>query len=156
MVGATLPTRANPIQLVVTEPARPLVGHLLAYADRHLTVKQVRNGNLVIGGGWPAALDPRTGRPVVLESSLEGNLWVAARAVPELASLHVIRSWAAMNVAIDGAPILGELPGVPGFFNAVTVNGMTLGPVLGRLTGEAMRTGRQPAGIGAFTLSRFG
>ena len=88
--------------------------------------------------------------------SFEGNLWVASRVLPGLDAMHVIRSWAAMNVAVDGAPILGELPGAPGFFHAVTVNGVTLGPLLGRITAEWMRTGRPPPGIGYFTLERFG
>ena len=156
MAGGRLPARAHPIQLIVTEAAPPFVGHLLAFADRHLTLKQVRNGNLVIGGGWRATLDADTGRPTVLRESLEGNLWVASRVLPGLDAMHVIRSWAAMNVAVDGAPILGELPGVPGFFHAVTVNGMTLGPLLGRITAQWMRTGRPPPGIGYFTLERFG
>ena len=156
MAGGCLPARAHPIQLIVTEAAPPFVDHLLAFADRHLTLKQVRNGHLVIGGGWRATLDADTGRPTVLRDSFEGNLWVASRVLPGLDAMHVIRSWAAMNVAVDGAPILGELPGVPGFFHAVTVNGMTLGPLLGRITAQWMRTGRPPPGIGYFTLERFG
>ena len=156
MVGGRLPARVNPIQLIVTESTSPLVRHLLAYADRHLTLKQMKSGHLVIGGGWPAALDARTHHSRVLRESFEGNLWVASQVLPGLDALHVIRSWAALNVAVDGAPILGELPGVPGFFHAVTVNGITLGPVLGRLTAEWIRTGRTPPGLDYFTLSRFG
>ena len=49
-----------------------------------------------------------TSRPVVLQESFEGNLWVAQQVIPALEDIHVIRSWAAMNVNIDGAPILGE------------------------------------------------
>jgi len=155
MVGGSLPARAHPIQLIVTEPVPPLVHHLLSHADRHLTLKQVRNGNLIIGGGWRAALDPNTGHPTVRRDSFEGNLWVASQVLPGLDTMHVIRSWAAMNVAIDGAPLLGELPGVPGFFHAVTVNGITLGPLLGQLMAQWMRTGRTPPGAGYFTLDRF-
>ena len=76
--------------------------------------------------------------------------------VPALRALHVIRSWAAMNVAIDGAPLLGETPGVPGLFHAVSVNGVTLGPLIGRLTADAMRTGRTAPELAYFTLARFG
>jgi D-hydroxyproline dehydrogenase subunit alpha len=155
MVGLRLPTRANPIQLIVTEPAPPLIDQMLAYADRHLTLKQAAKGNFIIGGGWRAGLDPDTHRPRVLRDSFEGNLWVANRVVPALRSVHVIRSWAALNVAIDGAPIMGEAPGVPGFFNAVTVNGVTLGPIIGRLTAEIMRTGRTGPEMAPFTLARF-
>ena len=156
LAGARLPVRAHPIQLVVTEPAPPLTRCLIACAGRHLTMKQFRNGNLVLGGGWPAEADPATGRPRVLRESLEGNLWVAQRVLPALATLHVIRSWAAMNVAIDGAPILGESPGVPGLYHAVTVNGMTLGPFIGRVMADAMRTGRFDPALEYFTLARFG
>ena len=111
MVGLRLPTHGSPLQMIVTEPAAPLVEHLLAHANRHLTLKQAVNGNLIIGGGWTAALDPISLRPRVKRDSLEGNLWAAERVLPAVGSINVIRSWAAMNVVIDGAPILGEAPG---------------------------------------------
>lgn len=155
MLGVALPIRASPIQLVVTETAPLLLTHLLAYADRHLTMKQMAAGNLVIGGGWPSALDPATERARVLRESVEGNLWVADRVLPALRSLHVIRTWAAMNVLVDGAPILGEVPGVPGFFTASTVNGLTLAPVLGRINADLLRTGRTGRELAPFTLDRF-
>ena len=155
MLGVNLPIRASPIQLVVTETAPPLLTHLLAYADRHLTMKQMAAGNLVIGGGWPSRLDPASERAHVRRESVEGNLWVADRVLPALRSLHVIRTWAAMNVLVDGAPILGEVPGVPGFFTASTVNGLTLAPVLGRINADLLRTGRTGRDLAPFTLDRF-
>ena len=155
MLGVALPVRASPIQLVVTETAPPLLTHLLAYADRHLTMKQMAAGNLVIGGGWPSRLDPASERAQVRRESVEGNLWVADRVLPALRSLHVIRTWAAMNVLSDGAPILGEVPGVPGFFTASTVNGLTLAPVLGRINADLLRTGRTGRDLAPFTLDRF-
>ena len=155
MLGVSLPIRASPIQLIVTETAPPLVTQLLAYADRHLTMKQMAAGNLVIGGGWPSSLDPVSERALVRRESVEGNLWVADRVLPALRSLRVIRTWSAMNVLADGAPILGEVPGVPGFFIASTVNGLTLAPVLGRINAELLRTGRTGRELAPFTLDRF-
>ena len=155
MLGVSLPVRASPIQLIVTETAPPLVTQLLAYADRHLTMKQMAAGNLVIGGGWPSSLDPASERALVRRESVEGNLWVADRVLPALRSLRVIRTWSAMNVLADGAPILGEAPGVPGFFTASTVNGLTLAPILGRINAELLRTGRAGREIAPFTLDRF-
>jgi glycine/D-amino acid oxidase-like deaminating enzyme len=49
-----------------------------------------------------------------------------------------VRSWTGINTAIDRAPLLGDVPGLPGFFNAITANGYTLGPIAGRLTAEAI------------------
>lgn len=126
MLGLNVPVFGAPLQMVVTEAAAPAISHLVAHADRHLTLKQAANGNFLIGGGWTAGLDPIHSHPRPLFSSLEGNLWVAQHVVPGLRKLHVIRSWAAMNINIDGAPILGEHPAMPGFFNAVTSNGYTL------------------------------
>ena len=155
MVGIKLPARPHPIQMIVTEPVESMVEQLLAYADRHLTLKQVDNGNFIIGGGWRAGLDPMTSRPVVLQESFEGNLWVAKQVIPMLENIQVIRSWAAMNVIVDGAPILGESEQVRGFYHVVSVNGVTLGPLLGQLTAEAIRTRSRVAGIQPFTLDRF-
>lgn len=59
--GARLPVRAHPIQLVVTEPAPPLTRGLLACAGRHLTMKQFRNGNLVLGAAGRRRRIPRPG-----------------------------------------------------------------------------------------------
>ncbi|MGV2068545.1 FAD-dependent oxidoreductase [Agrobacterium sp. 22-226-1] len=155
MLGLKVPVFGAPLQMVVTEAAAPAISHLLAHADRHLTLKQAANGNFLIGGGWTAGLDPVHSHPRPLFSSLEGNLWVAQHVVPGLRKLHVIRSWAAMNINIDGAPILGEHPAMPGFFNAVTSNGYTLGPLVGQLT-AAMVAGRDPGrDLSAFSISRF-
>jgi glycine/D-amino acid oxidase-like deaminating enzyme/bacterioferritin-associated ferredoxin len=159
MLGLDIPVFGAPLQMVVTEAAAPLISCLVAHADRHLTLKQAANGNFIIGGGWTAGLDPVHQHPRPLLSSLEGNLWVAQHVVPALRKLHVIRSWAAMNINIDGAPILGEHPRQPGFFNAVTSNGYTLGPLVGQLTAQLIlgrETGRalQPFSITRFTKGR--
>jgi glycine/D-amino acid oxidase-like deaminating enzyme len=118
-------------------------------------MKQVASGNLIIGGGWSAGLSETDGFPKVLRSSLEGNLWIAQRVIPALAQLHILRSWAAMNVNIDGAPVIGEVPGVPGFYNAVTSNGYTLGPMVGRLTAELIGGGDTGWDLTPFSIVRF-
>ena len=60
-----------------------------------------------------------------------------------------------MGVMIDGAPIIGEMPGHPGFYNVVAANGYTMGPILGHIMAELVRTGRSPLDIAPFSLSRF-
>jgi glycine/D-amino acid oxidase-like deaminating enzyme len=156
MLGVDVPVFGAPLQMVVTEAVAPALKHLVAHAGRHLTLKQAANGSFLVGGGWSAGLDPVHGHPRPLLASLEGNLWVAQHVVPALRKLHVVRSWAAMNIDIDGAPILGEHPAVPGFFNAVTSNGFTLGPIVGQVT-AALVCGRDPGrDLSAFSMSRFG
>ncbi len=155
MLGADLPVFGAPLQMIVTEAAVPTLSRLVAHADRHLSLKQAANGNFIVGGGWPAGLDPVHGHPRPLRSSLEGNLWVAQRVAPALRKLHVIRSWAAINVDIDGAPILGEHPDIAGFFNVVAANGYTLGPLLGRMTADLIVRGQTDRDIRPFSVTRF-
>jgi len=156
MAGVTIPVRGAPLQMIVTEPTVPTLTRLVAYAGRHLTLKQAGSGAFMIGGGWTAGLDAGEKLSRALRPSVEGNLWIAARAVPALASLHAVRIWAGMNVNIDRAPILGEVPGLPGFYNCVSSNGYTLAPVLARLTAE-MIAGRSPSiAVEPYSLRRFG
>ena len=155
MIGVALPVKTAPQQMIVTEPVDPVINHLLALAKRHLTMKQVANGNIIIGGGWPAGYQSEGGRAVTLRDSIEGNLWVAQRVMPEIGLIKIFRSWATMGVMIDGAPILGELPGHPGFFNAVGANGYTMGPIVGQITAELIRTGQPMIDIQPFSVDRF-
>lgn len=156
MVGIDVPVAGAPLQIVVTTPGPKIVTQLVAHADRHLTLKQADTGGFIVGGGWTASVDPATGLGRVLRGSMEGNLWVARRVVPALDGYKVLRAWAAMNVNLDGAPLLGEVPGLPGFFNAVTSNGYTLGPIAGRITADLI-AGRDPGfDLAPFGIARFG
>ena len=155
MLDLDVPVHGAPLQMVVTEPAGPALTCLVAHADRHLTLKQASNGSFLIGGGWTAGLDPVHGHPRPLMASLEGNLWVAQRVLPGLKKLHVVRSWAAMNINIDGAPILGEDPRLPGLFHAVTSNGYTLGPLVGRLTADLVARSVTDRDVSGFSIARF-
>jgi glycine/D-amino acid oxidase-like deaminating enzyme len=138
MVGLNLPVTGTVQQVIVTEPAPPLTRHLIALASRHLSLKQQASGGLLIGGGWFGDFDAATGRTSPLRQNIEGNLWVCERALPVVKSLSIVRTWTGINPAIDRAPLLGEAPGLRGFYNTVTANGYTLGPIVGQLTAEAM------------------
>jgi glycine/D-amino acid oxidase-like deaminating enzyme len=143
MVGLDLPVTGTVQQVIVTEPAPVLTRHLVAMANRHLSLKQQASGGLLIGGGWFGGFDPKTGRTRTLRRNLEGNLWVCERALPAVKTLSIVRAWTGINTAIDRAPLLGEAPGRPGFYNAVTANGYTLGPVVGLMTTRAILHGEK-------------
>lgn len=154
-LGVTVPVKGAPLQMIVTEPAPPAIEKLIAHADRHLTLKQMASGAFLIGGGWTAGLDEGQRLSRALRSSVEGNLWIASRVIPALADLHVVRVWAGMNVNVDGAPILGEVPGLPGFYNCVGSNGYTLAPVLARLTAEMLAGRSTSLSVVPYSIQRF-
>lgn len=155
MAGVETPVWSAPLQMIVTERAPRLIEPLVAHADRHLSMKQLASGGIVIGGAWTAAYDEARNMNVTLRQSIEGNLWVAGSVLPQLAGLRVLRTWAGMNVNIDGAPIVGEAPGAPGFFTCVTSNGYTLAPAVARITADLVLTGRTARDIRPYTLDRF-
>jgi glycine/D-amino acid oxidase-like deaminating enzyme len=154
MVGIDLPVTGTVQQVIVTEPVPALTRHLVAVAHRHLSLKQQANGSFLIGGGWFGDFDAATGRTRTLRQNIEGNLWVCERALPVVKSLSILRAWSGINPAIDRAPLLGEVPGLPGFFNVVTANGYTLGPAVGQITAAAVLHGEtvDPR----YRLERFG
>lgn len=154
MVGLELPIQAFPIQTSVTEPAPPLVRHLLYAAGEKLSVKQNRKGSVLIGGGWDARLDAQ-GRPVADMRSLVGNMKVAIDVAPGLAGLKLLRTWAAIvNGTADWKPLLGEAPRAPGFFLCFFPwMGFTAGPVVGRAVADLV-LGREPeVDLGPFLIS---
>jgi glycine/D-amino acid oxidase-like deaminating enzyme len=145
MLGFALPVNRRPLQINASEATDAFLPHLVQHVSRRLTMKQATSGNVLIGGGWPGRLD-EAGHAQVARRSIEGNLAVACRIVPQVAQLNLLRVWATLITRVpDGNPVLGETPGVPGFFQALPIpNGYTLGPLCARLVAEAI-CGRSPS-----------
>jgi sarcosine oxidase subunit beta len=119
MLGVDIEIDGFPLQVTVTEPVAPLIPHLVYSAAGKLSLKQASNGGCIIGGGWPAALRS-DGTLATDPSSLTGNMGIAADVVPKLSHMRAVRSWTAwVNGTPDWRPILGEVPGTPGFFLAL-------------------------------------
>ena len=115
MAGVRLPLAHRVIQMVATEPCEHFVEHLVYHVESRLTLKQVANGNVLIGGGWTAARDPVFGRPAVLGESLRGSLAIAQTVVPRLAAVSVIRSWRVpTSIRPTAARSSAPSPGIPG------------------------------------------
>ncbi len=153
MVGLELPVTGTVQQVIVTEPVAPMARHLIAVANRHLSLKQQASGGFLIGGGWFGGFNGETGRSSTLRRSIEGNLWVCERALPGVKAMSIVRAWTGINPAIDRAPLLGRVRGRRGFYNTVTANGYTLGPAVGQITAEAILHGE--AVDPRYTLARF-
>lgn len=144
LIGGSVDLESFPIQLSVTEPLAPLIGHLVYSAGSRLTLKQTRKGTVLIGGGWPAALD-HDRRPLVDRESLHGNLGVALDVVPALADVAIARTWAAeVNGNESWLPVIGEVPGSPGFFmNYVPWMGFSGAPMASYIVASLVQ-GRGP------------
>jgi glycine/D-amino acid oxidase-like deaminating enzyme len=137
LAGISLPVRTVVQQVIATARTAAVHLPLIAVAGRHLSLKQNHGGQLLVGGGWPGALQP-DGRAHLLRASVEGNLALAAAVLPMLAGVDIVRAWATATVHLDRGPVLAETPGQPGLFHAVVSNGYTLGPGVGRVVADAV------------------
>ena len=137
LAGLALPVQAVVQQVIATAPAPPMLRQLVAQAGVRLSLKQGEAGHLLIGGGWPGRLDP-DGATRLERRAIQGSLWTAIQALPALATLEIIRAWTGLTIHLDRGPVLSPTPGQPGLFHAVTSNGYTLGPVVGKMMAEAM------------------
>lgn len=157
MLGVPIPIDSYPIQVSITEPVAPLVPHLVYSASEKLSLKQAASGSVMIGGGWPARYDPISGRLAVDPASLRANLQVAQAVVPAVSTLQLLRTWpAVVSGSDDWKPVLGEVPGVPGFFmHAVPWLGFTAGPMAARAVARLIM-GRDPGvDVTAFSPGRY-
>lgn len=144
LFGSTLKTKSFPIQLSITEPLQPLIGHLVYSAGEMLTLKQTSQNTVAIGGGWPARQD-NDGRPIVRNDSFRNNLAAAVNVVPALANASIVRSWAAfVNGNRSWLPVIGEMPGANGIFiNYVPWMGFSGAPAAARITANLLQ-GKAP------------
>lgn len=157
-----LPMFAVPLSMNVIERAAPLIPHLVQHASQRLTLKQVAAGNILVGGGWPSRFhrhgpSPDTSQraqPVV--ENVMANLALAARLVPGIGNLHLLRSWTGVTgITTDQMPLLGAVPEAPGFFVAAGGAAFTHGPTYARLISELILDGRPSVSIDLYSPARF-
>jgi len=154
MAGVRLPIQTFPLQAAVTEPVRPFLDTVVVSGSLHVYVSQTDRGELVFG----ASVDPfpsysMRGSLDFIEN-LAGHV---LELMPSLATVRLLRQWAGLcDMTPDFSPIMG-LTEVAGFFVDAGwgTYGFKAGPVSGEAMAECVATGKPPALIAAFGLSRF-
>lgn len=163
MAGLHLPLFPVALGMNVTDATSPIVPLLVQHVGRRLSLKQTREGNLLIGGGWSARFQRRDGLPDLSQppaprlDSIRGNLATALDVVPALAARMLLRSWTGIvGVTADQLPLLGEVPEAPGFFVATGGSAFTLGLTYAALLAERIDTGRTALDVELYAPRRFG
>lgn len=137
--GLRLPIHAEGLHVNVTEPREHVLDPLVQHIGRRLTLKQAANGTFIIGGGWPARPEVAPRRYSTLWESAAGNAAVAARVMPALAGVRIVRMWTGvMAFTNDLQPVVGEVSAVPGYFVSVATTGFTLSPLLAKMLAAQM------------------
>jgi glycine/D-amino acid oxidase-like deaminating enzyme len=143
--GITIPITCRVNQVSVTERLPPIMHTILGVATSLLTLKQSKNGTVIIGGGWQGKGDPDRGGYEIVPENLIGNVRLASYVVPALRQARIVRTWLGLegNTA-DVMPIVGEIPGAPEAYVIGAVRGgFTIGPWMGTLLAKRI-LGEQP------------
>jgi sarcosine oxidase subunit beta len=159
MAGGTLPDRPVRHEILSTEPLKPFLKPMVSEIESGLYVSQSLRGELVGGVSMPE--EPNPDRQVRLGARL-AFLTKMARGLtalmPRLGHVKVIRQWAGpYDVSPDGNPMVGELPGVPGFYVVCGFggHGFMMAPVVARHYAAFLRGEPPHPFFDAWRVSRF-
>ena len=155
-LGVMIPSVAEPLHMNITEACSARIEQLVQHAERSITLKQFNSGQIVIGGGWSARDRGPHCVPAVEPLSLLGNVSLAARLVPTLGHVRIIRTWAGMNTTMDGASVIGSLPACDRVVMAVPGDaGYTLGPLVAKLAASCILGQPDHSMIDRYSPARF-
>ena len=157
-LDVSLPLTTMALQMMAVGPHVPILAPTVGAVGRKLSLKQVPNGEFVIGGGWPGDLDACGRRGTTRLASIRGSIEHSTAILPLLAGLPLVRTWIGLEaLAIDEVPILGPLPGIDNVTVATgfSGHGFALSPVVGQLLSELILDGAPSIPLDAFGYDRF-
>jgi sarcosine oxidase subunit beta len=108
MAGLRLPIESHPLQALVSEPIRPVLGPVVMSNAVHVYLSQADKGELVVGAGIDAYTSyAQRGSFAVLEQTLAALVAL----FPSFSRLRLLRQWAGIvDVCPDASPIIGATP----------------------------------------------
>lgn len=155
MLGVDLPMRCRVSQVTVTERRPPIIRTVIGSASDTLSLKQVENGTVLIGGGWQGIGSLAEGPREVVPEHVIGNLRLACAAVPALAQARAVRTWLGLEARVsDNLPLNGALAGVANAWVLGAVHtGFALSPAMAELMAQMILGQAGPVPL--FDPSRF-
>jgi sarcosine oxidase subunit beta len=157
--GFTIPVRTRAPQMMLTTRMPHALDPVVGCVGRALSLKQLRYGQYLIGGGWPATVYLDVERPIGRNkhNSISGSAWASSSVWPVLRHTQIVRVWAGLEAeAEDLVPVLGATP-VERMLIATgfSGHGFALSPYIGVLLAELAATGTTPIPLTGLTLDRF-
>jgi glycine/D-amino acid oxidase-like deaminating enzyme len=145
MLGFEAPLTPSRGQVLVSESMPPTVRHIVANGS----IRQLVERGVILFG---RVMEPEQTANLTTFEGIQAALHDVLRMAPRIGDVWVVRSYAGIRPKpFDDLPVLGEVPGQPGVYTAVTHSGVTLGPIIGlslaeQLTGRATTYDLSPYG----------
>ncbi|MFI6407674.1 NAD(P)/FAD-dependent oxidoreductase [Streptomyces sp. NPDC050548] len=151
LVARHLPMRREPGVITRVDCAQVPV-HRVMHAP-HVEIRPDGGGSVVLHSREIDALIDTGENPAQLARLLHE---LARHAVPELGNARITQTRVVDRpIPADGFPSVGAVPSVPGYYEAVSHSGITLGPVLGRLLASEILGGKRDELLADFRPERF-
>jgi sarcosine oxidase, subunit beta len=157
-LGIDVPIVPIGLQMVLTKPGPSLLRQVVGAYQRPLSLKQLRDGNYLIGGGYPGDVDMDSGVGRVQAPNVAASRKTASAIFPILNEIGIERSWVGVEgIAVDEIPVIGHLPAREGITVAAgfSGHGFALSPIVGQLVSELVVDGHPSISLDAFTADRF-
>lgn len=157
-LGVDLPLQVHGLQMILTKPMPANLLQVVGAWGRKLSLKQLREGNYLIGGGWPGDTDMVSGQGIPRQANVTASFHTAASIVPAVGESAIERSWVGVEaVCVDEVPIIGAVPGYDGITVAAgfSGHGFALSPITGQLVSELVLDGTPSISLDAFAADRF-
>ena len=153
-VGLHVPISLFVPQMTATVPLPRVLGAVLLGWSRKLSMKQMRSGAVLIGGGKRGWGDLVTRARGPAEENMRLGAVDAVEVLPVLGAAETTRSWVGLEgLTPDEMPIIDCVDGVhvaAGFCG----HGFAIGPVVGQLLSEWLLDGKPSLDLSAFSLGR--
>ena len=152
LLGRALPLGPKEGLLVRLSAEEPPIGRIVH--SPYVNLRPEASGRAVV---HHSSIDQKLEDDGALEDSLSHELLERAeQVVPALESAKV----EGVRIGVrpmpeDGLPCVGAVPELPGYYEAVTHSGVTLGPLLGRLLAREILAGDVDGLISPFRPDRF-
>ncbi|MFP3382205.1 sarcosine oxidase subunit beta family protein [Tritonibacter sp. SIMBA_163] len=154
MAGLTLPIESHVLQAFVTEGLKPVIDHVITFAEGHLYISQSDKGGLVFGSylDFYSSYAARGNLPMQ-----EHTMEAIAAMVPAVTKARLLRSWGGiMDMTPDGSPIIDHTPIEGLYLNAGwCYGGFKATPASGHCFAHLIATDRPHEAATGFKLDRF-
>lgn len=160
--GEPVPLIAKGPTMSVTEPVPyailPAVGVMTPVEKETVYFRQVKRGNIVLGGSTRAGAWPDIRRAYVEPQNTLSQLKELRRLCPALGRLNIIRVWSGIEGYLpDSLPVMGPSAKVNGLYYAFgfSGSGFQIGPGVGETMAELIDSGATEIPIDPYRIERF-
>jgi sarcosine oxidase subunit beta len=138
-VGLQLPLRICALQVLLSTPAPPgVLQPVVSAVSRTLSLKQLPDGEFLLGGGWLGDPTPDRRSYTLREASQQGNWATACELFPPVRKLRLARAWCGLQAqSLDDIPFIGSVFGLEGLILAFgSWYGFAVAPAVGRCVAD--------------------